>query len=186
MALIGLHTVNNTHTWTATNPPGERKEKVSTDKGRKYTDNGVCVGVCVYQDVFSIYCYRPIYIWIYLKVLPQYDQIQCAQLNYFSVLVFLLVAFSGLVSLWSRAGVKQHSVYPLSHSCSVSVHVLGQCWSGALIDKTVKTSPPLPSCWLPVFPCLYSRESRYAVRIDRSFQVHKPWDQQHRGRGQFK
>lgn len=68
--------------------------------------------------------------------------------------------------------------------CLVSGDVLGQHWFQ--IDKTMKTSLPLPLLLTLRVSRLSHRESRDAVGIDRSFQVHKPWDQQHGGRGQFK
>lgn len=44
MALIGLHTVNNTHTWTAVNPR-ETQEKVNNDKEKRFGTDDQCVGV---------------------------------------------------------------------------------------------------------------------------------------------
>lgn len=64
--------------------------------------------------------------------------------------------------------------------------MLGQRRSSASIDENYQNiSAAALLLTLPV-SCLSSRESQYAVSIDRSLQVHKPGDQQHRGRGQFK
>lgn len=69
--------------------------------------------------------------------------------------------------------------------CLVSGDVLGQHWFQ--IDKTMKTLLLLLPLLLTLrVSRLSHRESRDAVGIDRSFQVPKPRDQQHGGRGQFK
>lgn len=64
--------------------------------------------------------------------------------------------------------------------------MLGRRRSLASIDENYQNISSAALLLTLRVSCLSSRESQYAVNIDRSLQVHKPWDQQHRGRGQFK
>lgn len=74
-------------------------------------------------------------------------------LPYMQVCVYVFRSvFASMHALWSMWAEteKQPCVHTPAHLCLVSVPVSGRRWSAALIDKTIKTSPPLPSCWLCV------------------------------------
>lgn len=77
MALIGLRTVNNTHTWTAAKPQGLAGRSWCQTNAGSLT-SALCVSVCVCVCVYNVTCYFVLFFFLLCFAFRKFgDPVRC-------------------------------------------------------------------------------------------------------------